>query len=161
MCACADVLDFKYSDLKMFLLILGSELQNLIKKFQPVLNYKQNTDCISTRWNAHLPPSPTNYACEQMKSKQKQNQVTSHSNWPRVLFMASLSDIRVKRMSGHGANPVFFNKKNKDWRCRTLATPPPQSLRPITPHFYITHHPHPLPPFTVDVICVSLLKDKL
>ena len=39
--------------------------------------------------------------------------------------------------------------------------PPPQSLRPITPHFYITHHPHPLPPFTVDVICVSLLKDKL
>ena len=80
MCACADVLDFKYSDLKMFLLILGSELQNLIKKFQPVLKYKQNTDCISTRSNAHLPPSPTNYACEQMKSKQKQNQVTSHSN---------------------------------------------------------------------------------
>ena len=125
MCACADVLDFKYSDLKMFLLILGSELQNLIKKFQPVLKYKQNTDCISTRWNAHLPPSPTNYACEQMKSKQKQNQVTSHSNWPRVLFMASLSDTRVKRMSGHGANPFFFNKKNKAWTCRTLAPPPP------------------------------------
>ena len=32
MCACADVLNFKYRDLKMFLLKLGSELQNLIKK---------------------------------------------------------------------------------------------------------------------------------
>ena len=39
--------------------------------------------------------------------------------------------------------------------------PPPPPPRPIAPHFYITHHPHPLPPFTVDVICVSLLKDKL
>ena len=37
MCACADVLDFKYKNLKIFLLQLGSELQNLIKKFQPVL----------------------------------------------------------------------------------------------------------------------------
>ena len=46
MCAWADVLNFKYRDLKMFLLKLGLELQNLIKKFQ-------NTDCISTKWNAH------------------------------------------------------------------------------------------------------------
>ena len=37
MWACADVLNFQYRDLKMFLLKLGSELQNLIKKFQPVL----------------------------------------------------------------------------------------------------------------------------
>ena len=28
-------------------------------------------------------------------------------------------------MSGHGANPIFFNKKNKDWKSRTLATPLP------------------------------------
>ena len=28
-------------------------------------------------------------------------------------------------MSGHGANPIFFNKKNKDWTSRTLANPPP------------------------------------
>ena len=27
-------------------------------------------------------------------------------------------------MSGHGANPIFFNKKNKDWTSRTLANPP-------------------------------------
>ena len=26
-------------------------------------------------------------ACEQTKSKQKQNQVTSHSNWTRVLLL--------------------------------------------------------------------------
>ena len=33
MCACADVSDFKFRDLKMFLFKLGTELQNLIKKF--------------------------------------------------------------------------------------------------------------------------------
>ena len=35
MCACANVLNFKYRPLKMFPLKLRSELQNLIKKFQP------------------------------------------------------------------------------------------------------------------------------
>ena len=44
-------------------------------------------------------------------------------------------------MSGHVANPVFFNKKNKDWMSRTLTSPPP--LRPITSHFCLT--PIPLP----------------
>ena len=28
-------------------------------------------------------------------------------------------------MSGHGANPIFVNKKNKEWTSRTLANPPP------------------------------------
>ena len=37
MCACADNLNFEYSGLKIFLLKLGSELQNLIKKFQPAV----------------------------------------------------------------------------------------------------------------------------
>ena len=37
MCACADVLNFNYRDLKMFILKLGSEMQNLVKKFQSVL----------------------------------------------------------------------------------------------------------------------------
>ena len=36
-CACADVSDFKYWDVKTFLLRLGSELQNLVKKFQSVM----------------------------------------------------------------------------------------------------------------------------
>ena len=32
-------------------------------------------------------------------------------------------------MSGHGANPIFFNKKNKDWTSRTVANPPPPYVR--------------------------------
>ena len=27
-------------------------------------------------------------------------------------------------MSGYGGNPIFFNKKNKDYMDRTLAIPP-------------------------------------
>ena len=27
-------------------------------------------------------------------------------------------------LSDHGANPIFFNKKHKDWTSRTLANPP-------------------------------------
>ena len=42
MCACANVLNFKYRPLKMFPLKLRSELQNLIKKFQPFCRCKQN-----------------------------------------------------------------------------------------------------------------------
>ena len=30
-------------------------------------------------------------------------------------------------MSGHIANPVLFNEKNKDWAFRTLASLPPAS----------------------------------
>ena len=36
-------------------------------------------------------------------------------------------------MSGHGVNPIFLNKGNKDWTSRTLANShPPLSLCPIT-----------------------------
>ena len=45
MCTRVDVLNFKYRDLKMFLLELGSELQNLIEKFESVL--KENKMQIS------------------------------------------------------------------------------------------------------------------
>ena len=38
-------------------------------------------------------------------------------------------------MSDHGANPIFFDKKNKDWTSRTLANLPP-TLRPITSYFF-------------------------
>ena len=55
--------------------------------------------------------------------------------------MASLPHVRVKRrvscqeyinvwlrmMCGYGANPIFFNKKNKDWTSRILANPHPSS----------------------------------
>ena len=53
MCACADVLNFKYRDLKMFLLKLGSEFQNVIKNSYQFRGYKQNKHYISTKWNAH------------------------------------------------------------------------------------------------------------
>ena len=50
-------------------------------------------------------------------------------------------------MSGHGANPIFFNKKNKDWTSRTLANPPPYvrehlifTLAPQSPLFQSGHH---------------------
>ena len=33
----------------------------------------------------------------------------------------------ISMMSGHDANPIFFNKKNKDWTSRTLANPPPST----------------------------------
>ena len=55
-------------------------------------------------------------------------------------------------MSGHGANPIFFNNKNnKDWTSRTFATHP---LRPITSHFCLTT---PLP-LKVDVMCDKFLQ---
>ena len=56
-------------------------------------------------------------------------------------------------MSGHGANPIFFNKKNKDWTSRTL-TPP---LPPTSDNISFLPHPHHPRPFKMDVICVSLL----
>ena len=33
-CACADILSFKYRNVEIFLLKLGSELQSLIRKFR-------------------------------------------------------------------------------------------------------------------------------
>ena len=57
-------------------------------------------------------------------------------------------------MSGHGANPIFFNKKkNKDWTSKTLANPhPPTSdnisflpyLQPPTPLKWTSYVYHPL-----------------
>ena len=43
-------------------------------------------------------------------------------------------------MSGHGENPIFFNKKVKIGHPENSLTPHP--LRPITSHFCLT----PLPP---------------
>ena len=60
-------------------------------------------------------------------------------------------------MSGHGANSIFINRKNKDWTSRTLANPPPPYVRW---HLIFTLlHPHPhIHPLKVNVICVSPLK---
>ena len=42
-------------------------------------------------------------------------------------FLSTINYINVllSMMPGHGANPIFFNKKNKDWTSRTLPNPPP------------------------------------
>ena len=56
-------------------------------------------------------------------------------------------------MSGHGANLIFFNKKNKDWTSRALANPhPPTSDN-------ISFLPSLVPPSSlkVNVICVPPL----
>ena len=47
----ADASNFKYRSGKMFLLKLGSELQNLVQKFQSVRNCTLNF--LETKWNAH------------------------------------------------------------------------------------------------------------
>ena len=61
-------------------------------------------------------------------------------------------NVWLSLMTGHGANPIFFNKKNKDWMSRTLPDPPP------TMSNNILFLPYPLLPLTpkIDVICVSL-----
>ena len=109
-------------------------------------------------------------ACERMKSKQKQNQVTSHSNWPHVLlfdlaykqcsgifevWLCCLSSESKRRflvndiliiyvclsmMFGHGVNPVFFDKRIKDWTSRTLVNPT-HPLHPVTSHFCLSPSP--------------------
>ena len=54
-------------------------------------------------------------------------------------------------MSGHGANSIFFNKKDKDWTSRTLATPHP--LQPITS--YLCLYPPILPPKSGRHMCIT------
>ena len=45
-------------------------------------------------------------------------------------FFVNNINVWLSMMSGHGANPILFNKKkNKDWTSRTLANPPPSNLR--------------------------------
>ena len=106
-------------------------------------------------WNGlpHRPLSPTNYGTatahsmwtNEIKTKTKSNHVTFKLNTrfivrfsPRTMQwyhsrMALLS-FWLSIMSAHGANPIFFNKKNKDWTSRTLATPTPSTSGKISPH---------------------------
>ena len=55
-------------------------------------------------------------------------------------------------MSGHGANPIFFDKEIKIGRPRHLLIPPP-TLRPITSHFCLIHHL--APPQSGRHICIT------
>ena len=97
------------------------------------------------------------HACEQTKSKQKQNQFTSDSNYPCVLLFdlaqkqcngiikrwlhCLTSELKPRflvnktifvwfnMMPGRGANLILFNIKNKDSTSRTLADPHPLYVR--------------------------------
>ena len=115
-------------------------------------------------------------ACEWTKSKQKQNHVTSHSNWPRAL----LFNLAYKQCNGiikrwlHCLTPYskgrFFDNNilmfGSAW-CQVMAQiqfslikkikigHPEHSLAPHSQHRIISH---PLfPSLKVDVVCVSPL----
>ena len=100
-------------------------------------------------------------ACERTKSKLKQNQVTSHSNWPRVLLFylanTQCNGIIKGRLHCLTAESIGRCLVNKDWNPRTLATfhrstSNNSSFLPYPPH--TPRHPYPL---KVGVICVSPL----
>ena len=113
---------------------------------------------------------PPNRACKRTKSKQKQNQVTSHLSWPRALLFDSAqkqcngiikgwlhcltSELKGRFLVN---NILIFvsawclvtaqiqfalKKKKKIGRPEHCLTTNPPHLRPITSHFYLTPNPH-------------------
>ena len=105
------------------------------------------------------------HTCERTKPKQKQNQVKSHSNSPRVLLI----DLAHKQCIGiikgwlhmFGSSclvtaQIQFSliKKDEDWTSSTLANPQSSTSDNIS------FLPYPPTPLKVDVICVSPLKQK-
>ena len=77
-----------YRDVKMFLLKLGSELQNLVKKFQFAIRYKQNTVPISTKWNAHRSvSSPKRPILNRVKKNTLRNKATVYQRLNNVVAL--------------------------------------------------------------------------
>ena len=121
------------------------------------------------------------------KSKQKQNQVRSHSNWPSVLLL----DLAHKQCSGiikgwlHCLTSeskgrflvsniliigsawclvmaqIQFSFKKKYWTSKTLANPPPPYVQQHLVLTLQTPPPSPLPSLKVNVVCVLPLMRKL
>ena len=110
------------------------------------------------------------------KSKQKQNQVTSHLNWPRALLfdlaqkqctgiikgwlhcLMSESKGRflvnnILMLAGHCLNPIFFNKKIKIGRPKYSLSPHPSTS--ITSHFCLNCPPFPPPPQSGCHMCIT------
>ena len=54
-------------------------------------------------------------------------------------------------MSGQGPNPIFFNKKNKDWTWRTFANPSP----PTSDNISFLHHLTPTSPQSGRHMCIT------
>ena len=71
----------------------------------------QSTCFICTTWKRkQTMEQQPHRACERTKSKQKQNQVTSHSNWPRVL----LFDLAHKQCNG--IIKGWFHCHTSEWK---------------------------------------------
>ena len=110
-------------------------------------------------------------ACERTKSKQKRNQVTSHSNLTRVLLFDLahkqsngiikgwlhcltsesigrflFNNIWLSMMSGHGANPIFFSKKKE------IGHPEHSLIPPSTPSTTATPSPPLLIPTSDNIL---------
>ena len=88
------------------------------------------------------------HTCELTKSKQNQNQVTSHSNWPRVL----LFDLAHKQCNG--IIKRWFYCLTSEFKVRFLPT-----IHCLAQHDVATIHPPPPPPPSSDNI--SFLPDPL
>ena len=55
-------------------------------------------------------------------------------------------------ISNHGANPIFYNKKNKDWTFKTLAKPSP----PTSDNISFLPYPSPhIPPKSQRHMCIT------
>ena len=112
----------------------------------------QSTCFIFTTWKRKQAMEQQPHgACERTKTKQKQNQATSYWNWAHSIsdlarkqcngiikgclscltseskgrFLVKYVNVWLSMMTSHVANPIFFNKKNKDLTTRTLSNPPP------------------------------------
>ena len=53
-------------------------------------------------------------------------------------------------MSGHDSNPIFFNKKNKDWSSRAVANPPTPYVR-----YYLIFASSPTPRQSGRHMCIT------
>ena len=58
-------------------------------------------------------------------------------------------------MSDHGANQIFFNKKNKDWTSRTLANHPPPLPPPTSNNISYLPYSPPIPPQSGRHMCIT------
>ena len=146
----------------------------IFKTTQPLSIYVRNSSSpctLNVKSQTNRPLSKWYDTCELTKLKQTQNQVTSHSKWPRVL----LFDLAHKQCNGiikgrlycltselkgrFLANNILMlgsawclvmaqiqfslmKKRLGDWTPKTLTTPTPHPLlRPITSHFCLTPPP--------------------
>ena len=114
-------------------------------------NQNKKSCLIQIEYSFHCSIYPTNNAMVSLKDaftfwRQSQKE--------DFLSIINYIDVWLSMISGHGANPVFFNKKELKISRPEFLLPPPAPLLLIASYFCLTR----LLPLTpkVDVICVSL-----